>query len=74
MTWDEFLDTKIIDATYTGQILTDIECPKCGRTIYLDSTRCLSSYPGKYRYWCSCGWESKAHAMWYGGNYNERNN
>ena len=32
MKWEELLDEKI-DKITTGQILTDIECPECGRNI-----------------------------------------
>ena len=47
---------KNIGSNYNGQVLTDIICPECGRNIYMDKTMVLTSYPEKYRYWCSCGW------------------
>lgn len=53
MTWEEFLDKKV-EGKY--QVQTDIDCPKCGRKIYWDSTIVLTSFPAKYTYWCSCGW------------------
>ena len=65
MIWEEFLN-KRIGNEYNGQVLTDIECPKCGRHIYLDKTIILTSYPCKYKYWCSCGWTGSAHEMWIG--------
>ena len=55
MTWEEVLN-KNIGSNYNGQVLTDIICPECGRNIYMDKTMVLTSYPEKYRYWCSCGW------------------
>ena len=70
MSWEDFLDIKI-DSTYTGQALTDIECPKCGRNIYLDKTSVLTTYPCTFRYWCSCGWEGNAPERWIGGKDGE---
>ena len=47
MTWEELLDnSNIVDLN--GQVKTNIECPKCGRPIYLDNTIILTSYPAKY--------------------------
>lgn len=63
MTWDEFLD-KNASTVYNGQMLTDIECPECKRHIYFDDTIHLMSYPGKYVYWCACGWKGYAPNMW----------
>lgn len=63
MTWEEMLNTDI-SSSYNGQTQTDIPCPKCGRNIYLDETIILTSYPCKYKYWCSCGWHGSAHTKW----------
>lgn len=63
--WEEFLN-KDISSNYNGQILTNIKCPKCGRAIYYNSTIFLTSYPAKYSYWCSCGWQGMAHERWVG--------
>ena len=63
MTWDEFLN-KDASNSYNGQVLTDIDCPKCGRKIYYDKTIKLTTYPNKYKYWCSCGWFDCAPSMW----------
>ena len=63
MTWEEFLNEDI-SSSYNGQVQTDIPCPKCGRNIYLDTTIILTSYPGKYGYWCSCGWKGYAPKKW----------
>ena len=63
MRWEQFLDIKP-NSKSTGQVQTDIECPSCGRNIYLDDTIILLSYPGKYAYWCSCGWSGYAPIRW----------
>ena len=63
MKWEEFLDENI-ESLYNGQVQTDIVCPKCGRNIYLDNTIILTSYPAKYKYWCSCGWGGYAPNKW----------
>lgn len=66
MTWEEFLNENI-ESPYNGQIRTDIKCPECGRDIYLNNTIILTSYPGKYAYWCSCGWHGCAPQKWISG-------
>lgn len=63
MTWEELLNQHI---KYDGQILTDIDCPKCGRKIYLDDRIVLTTYPAKYYYWCPCGWTGSAYIKWHG--------
>lgn len=63
MKWEQFLDIRLSNE-YDGQVQTDIECPDCGRKIYLDTTMVLTSYPCKYRYWCSCGWHDTSHLKW----------
>ena len=63
MTWDQFLNVKP-DSESTGQVQTDIECPACGRHIYLNKNIILTSYPCKYMYWCSCGWLRYAPIRW----------
>ena len=63
MTWDEFSNIEL-NSQLTGQIKTDIECPQCGKHIYYDSSIILTSYPAKYRYWCTCGWSDSAPVKW----------
>lgn len=63
MKWEQLLDEPIAN-DYSDQIQTDIECPECGRKIYLDTTIVLTSYPCQYRYWCTCGWSGTAHIKW----------
>lgn len=60
--WNDFLDSEILYDS--RQVLTDIECPKCGRRIYLDDTVVLTTYPPQYRYWCSCGWDGTSFVRW----------
>lgn len=59
MKWDDFL-SEPIDVKWDMQLLTDVECPKCGRKIYIDTSIVLTSYPAKYKCWCSCGWTDYA--------------
>lgn len=63
MKWETLLKEQV-DYSGTGQMITTIECPKCGRNIYLDTTMVLTSYPAKYRYWCPCGWTDCAPQRW----------
>ena len=63
MKWEQLLDEQMAN-NYNDQIQTDIECPECGRKIYLDNTIILTTYPCKYKYWCSCGWTGTAHIKW----------
>lgn len=70
MKWSEFLDEKLPEEITTGQVRTNIECPECGRQIYLDNTIVLTSYPCKYSYWCACGWSSSSPIKWQGNKEN----
>lgn len=63
MKWDELLNANV-DTVWTGQKKTNVECPTCGRRVYLDDSVTLTSYPEKYRYWCSCGWVGFAPVRW----------
>ena len=65
MKWDELKDMEI-EYWDTGQEKTDIECPECGRHIYLNTRIVLTSYPSQYSYWCSCGWTGTSHYRWTG--------
>lgn len=55
MKWEELLNVDISN-DYNGQVLTDIECPVCGKHVYLNNQIVLTTYPAQYEYWCSCGW------------------
>ena len=61
MKWDDFINTPI-NSDDTKK--TDIDCPKCGKKIYLDTKIVLATYPPTYSYWCDCGWHSMSHVMW----------
>jgi len=63
MTWEEMLNIPIPEAS-TGQAQTDIECPACGKNIYLNTSIVLTTYPETYHYWCSCGWYGYSHVKW----------
>jgi len=63
MKWEELLNEDV-DYVMTGQRLTNIDCPDCGRKIYLDTSIILTSYPAKYKYWCACGWKGYAPTRW----------
>lgn len=61
MKWDEFeLQNKIIIAPLKNKpgdwVLTDIECPECGKHIYAEFGIVYFSYPPCNRYKCECGW------------------
>lgn len=60
MTWEDFKIEKNFEYN-TGFQITDIECPKCGEKIYMDTTIVLTSIPPKHRYCCmKCFWEGEA--------------
>lgn len=56
--WEEFINSK--DRYYfmadTNRELTDIQCPKCGKNIYVRTDIILLSNPPKSQYECECGW------------------
>lgn len=63
MKWEQLLNENISERD-NSQVLTNIECPKCGRNIYLNNGILLTTYPAKYSYWCSCGWTGVAPIKW----------
>jgi predicted RNA-binding Zn-ribbon protein involved in translation (DUF1610 family) len=60
MTWEEHLKAN----PFIMEILlnnshrepTDIECPKCGKQIYVRTDIVLASNPPQRLYECDCGW------------------
>ena len=64
MKWEEFARKTTECVTYNGQILTNIDCPRCGKKIYYDSRVVLTTSPVQYQYWCECGWTGTAFAKW----------
>lgn len=66
MKWEDFTTKPFNNLNLYGQRLTDIECPECGKFIYLDTTVTLASYPPQYKYWCPCGWVGNSYLYWRG--------
>lgn len=57
MKWEEFeKQRKLIDIYDTNRQLTDIECPVCGKKVYVRTDIVLASLPPKSKYECDCGW------------------
>lgn len=56
MRWDE-LENKwpVIVDTFPSK-KTDIDCPDCGKKIYMWTDVVLDTYPPQYQYECECGW------------------
>lgn len=66
MKWEEFLNTEVDDVMLNdiyNAVKTDIECPDCGRPIYMNNT-VLIGLPAQYRYWCVCGWNDHTPLKW----------
>ena len=60
MTWEEFLKYKV-ETIDKGLRETSIDCPECGKKLYINTNIVLSCYPPKYRYTClNCKWEGMA--------------
>ena len=62
MTWEEYNKPKPMQIN--RYVKTDIECPKCGKLVYLDSQITLTSCPEQYRYECECGWVGTSYRAW----------
>ena len=62
MKWEDFKkERQRQGVAYYKYIKTDIECPKCGKTIYRLADVVLTSYPPQYGYYCkNCGWSGTA--------------
>ena len=57
MKWEELIENKEFLNT-TGWVMTNIECPECGKQIYVNVERVLLSNPPKNEYKCLfCGWK-----------------
>ena len=61
MKWSE-IENYIPDDIFSNREKTNIECPKCGKYIYLRTDIILTSNPPKYKYECDCGWTGSAYA------------
>lgn len=63
MTWEELqkLREMAIESACNGLEITDIDCPKCGKKLYVRTDVILASYPPKREYKCTeCGWTGYA--------------
>ena len=55
MKWDEIKDRY--PATLRAKLeKTDIDCPDCGKKVYMRTDIILTTYPPQYQYECECGW------------------
>ena len=66
MTWDEFnsANNTVIDEYGIIHKKTDIECPKCGKPLWLNTGAASPTWPPKYEYWCDCGWVGASQKRW----------
>lgn len=65
MNWEDFKNDTTTNTYFNdGHILTDIDCPKCGKKIYYNSLTTLTSDPPQYQYWCECGWKGTSFRKW----------
>ncbi len=67
MKWDEFNEIGNATGMPSTMVLTNINCPKCGKRIYLDNSVVLTTYPVQYSYICECGWYGYSHIKWQAG-------
>lgn len=58
MTWEEFekMNLKEYYINNSKRKITDIDCPRCGKKIYVRTDIILASYPPQSQYECDCGW------------------
>lgn len=57
MKWEEFLEGER-EHSHVEWMLTNIECPNCGKEIYRYAMITFASNPPKRKYKCfKCGWE-----------------
>ena len=63
MKWEEFDQTYPMP-DFTNKVITDIECPRCGKHLFQRTDIVLTSYPPQYQYECECGFVGYSHAQW----------
>lgn len=59
MKWEDYKkgETYTMHPTYA---ITDIECPKCGEKIYMDTSVVYTSNPPQHDFYCfRCGWKGQ---------------
>ena len=64
MKWEQFERMYPCTQEFTNKVLTDIECPKCGKNLFQRMDIVLTSYPAQYQYECECGFVGYSHARW----------
>jgi len=64
MKWKDF-NENTESAFGKWYLETDIECPKCGKHLYLDRMTVLTSIPPQYQYiCCGCHWSGTSYNRW----------
>ena len=58
MTWEEFekANVRVGCLDLPKRMKTGIECPKCGKELYVRTDIVLASNPPQSQYECDCGW------------------
>jgi len=56
MKWDELENKWPITVDTSPLKKTDIDCPDCGKKVYMRTDITLTTYPPQYQYECECGW------------------
>ena len=65
MKWEQFKRMNNRNTQeYTNRILTNIECPKCGKNLFQWTNMVLTTYPEQYQYECECGFVGYSHVQW----------
>jgi len=64
MKWEQFEQMHLCAQEFANKVLTDIECPKCGKYLFQRTDIILTSYPEQYQYECKCGFVGYSHAKW----------
>lgn len=69
MKWEQFERGNRYTQEYANKVLTNIECPKCGKNLFQRTDIILTSCPCQYQYECECGFIGYSFAQWKdGGN------
>ena len=64
MKWEQFERMYPYTQEFTNKVLTNIECPRCGKKLFQRTDIVLTSYPAQYQYECECGFVGYSHARW----------
>ena len=68
MKWEQFERMNQYTQEYANKVLTNIECPKCGKNLFQRTDIILLGYlpshPCKYQYECECGFIGYSHVQW----------